>query len=81
MLILYRKTNSNIAQFVGYVTYLATTNSVDLIVGNFNDNSLNVSPVTISLQTLGLTQIVSEPTHIKGACLDQIYILNTQDNF
>ena len=81
MLILYRKTNSNIAQFVGYVTYLAATNSVDLIVGNFNDNSLNVSPVTISLQTLGLTQIVSEPTHIKGACLDQIYILNTQDNF
>ena len=59
MLVLYRKINPNIGEFVGYVTYLVTT----------------------SLQSLGFTQIISEPTHIWGACLDHIYIRNNQNNF
>ena len=82
MLVLYRKINSNIAEFVGYVTYLAITKHVDLILGDFNEDSLlNERPITTSLQSLGFTQIVSEPTHIRGACLDHIYIKNNQNNF
>ena len=34
-----------------------------------------------SLQSLGFTQIVSEPIHIQGACLDHIYIGNNQNSF
>ena len=57
---------------------MEATKPVDLINGNFNEDSLNVGLTTISLQTpLGLTQIISEPNHIKSACLDQIYILNS----
>ena len=64
MLVLYRKTNSNIAEFVGYVTYLVITKHVDLILGDFIDDSLlNERPITTSLQSLGFTQIVSERTH------------------
>ena len=82
MLVLYRKINSNIAEFVGYVTYLAITKHVDLILGDFNEDSLlNERPITTSLQSLGFTQIVSEPTHIRGACLDHIYIRNNQNSF
>ena len=82
MLVLYRKINSNIAEFVGYVTYLAITKHVDLIVGDFNEDSLlNKRPITTSLQSLGFTRIVSEPTHIQGACLDHIYIRNNQNSF
>ena len=82
MLVLYRKNNSNIAKFVGYVIYLAITKHVDLILGDFNEDSLlNERPITTSLQSLGFTQIVSEPTHIRGACLDHIYIRNNQNSF
>ena len=82
MLVLYRKNDSNIAEFVGYVIYLAITKHVDLILGDFNEDSLlNERPITTSFQSLGFTQIVSEPTHIWGACLDHIYIRNNQNSF
>ena len=62
--------------------HLAITKHVDLILGDFNEDSLlNERPITTSLQSLGFTQIVSEPTHIRGACLDHIYIRNNQNNF
>ena len=82
MLVLYRKINSNIVEFVGYVTYLAITKHVDLILGDFNEDSLlNERPITTSLQSLGSTQIVSDLAHIQGVCLDHIYIRNNQNSF
>ena len=82
MLILYRKINSNITEFVRYVTYLAITKHFDLILCDFNEGSLlNERPVTTSLQSLGFTQVVSEPTSIRGACLDHIYVRNNQNDF
>ena len=79
---LYRKINSNITEFVGYATYLAITKHVDLILNDFNEDSLlNERPIIMSLQSLGFTQVVSEPTHIRGACLDYIYIRNNQNSF
>ena len=82
MLVLYRKINSNIAEFVGYVPYLTITKHVDLILGDFNEDSLwNERPITTSLQSLGFNQIVSEPTHTQGACLDHIYIRYNQKSF
>ena len=81
MLLLYRKYKSNVAQFVWYVTYLSTTKHVDLIVSDFNEDSLNEGPTTILLKSLGFAQIVSEPTHIRGVCFDQIYIRNKQNSF
>ena len=54
----------------------------NLILGDFNEDSLlNERPITTSFQSLGFTQIVSERTHISGACLDHIYIRNNQNNF
>ena len=64
MLVLYRKINSDISEFVGYVTYLAIAEHANLILGDFNEDSLlNERPITTSLQSLGFTQIVSERTH------------------
>ena len=55
MLVLYRKINSNITQFVGYVTYFATTKHVNLNLGDINEDSLlNERPITTSLQSLVL---------------------------
>ena len=33
------------------------------------------------MQFLGFTQIVSEPTHIRGPCLYHIFIRNNQNSF
>ena len=80
MLVLYRKINSNIAEFVRYLTYLAITKHVGLILGDFNEDSLlNERSIKTSLQSLGFTQIVFEPTYIRG--LDDIDIRNNQNSF
>ena len=58
--------------------HLAITKHVDLILGDFNEDSLlNERPITTSSQSLGFTQIVSEPTHVQG---DHIYIRNNQNS-
>ena len=78
-LVLYQKINSNIAKFVVYVTYLAISKHADLILGDINEDSLlNERPITTLLQSLGFTQIVSEPTRIWDVCLDHIYIRSTK---
>ena len=59
MLEFYRKNYSNIAQFVGIVTYLAEIKDVDLIAGDFNEDSLNEGPMTILFQSLQ-NQLISE---------------------
>lgn len=51
MLIVYRNNNSNIAQFVGYITRLVITKHVDFISGDFNKDSSN-DWQKISLQSL-----------------------------
>ena len=40
MLVLYKKINSNIADFLRYVSHLAITKHVNLILGDFNKDSL-----------------------------------------
>ena len=49
---------------------------IDFIICNYNRDCLNEEPVTMLFQSLGFIKIVSEPTHIRGGCLDQIYITN-----
>ena len=57
------------------------TEHVELIVGDFSEDSFNEGPMTILFQSLGFTQIVSEPTHIIGAWLDQTYFRYNQNSF
>ena len=79
MLIVYRKNNSNIAQFVGYLAYLAITKHIDFILKDFNKGPFNDVPINIFLQSLGYSQSVSEVAQIRGSCLDEIYIKNQQN--
>ena len=82
MIVLYRKINLNIVEFVEYITYLAITKHVDLILGDFNEEFLlNERPITTSLQSLKFTQIVSEPAHTRDASLDHNCIRNNQNSF
>ena len=50
-------------------------------LGDFNDDYSNKVTIAISLQSLSLIQTVSEPIHIRGSCLDQMYIEITKTAF
>ena len=47
LLVVYRQNNSNIAQYVGHITYLAITKHVDLIQGDFNEDSIGEGSIKI----------------------------------
>ena len=55
------------------------TEHLDLIVGGFNEDSLNEGSITILLKSLGFNQIISDPTHTHlflkrfGDCIFTIY--------
>ena len=70
----YRK-NPDLAQYVGYITYLAIINHVDVDLGNFNQDSISKGPVKISMQSLSFPQLISKATHIRGVCFDHIFIM------
>ena len=77
----YRKNNSNIAQFAGYITYIKITKHVDFILGDFNKDSFSDGSVKISLQSFGFSQVVSEANHFISSCLDQTYIKKCKTSF
>ena len=65
-LAVYRKNNLNIAQFVGYIIYVAIAKHVDLILGDFNEDSISKDPIKRSLKSVGFSRIVSEAANIRG---------------
>ena len=88
-LLIYRKNNSNTAQYVNCMDNILRTHSIDIILGDFNLNYLNPESSTMSLKQLMnsycYTQIVNSPTFISaGTLLDQIIVnqnlLNTTQN-
>lgn len=76
LLLVYRKNNSNIQGFITLITYLATVKDVDIILGDFNDNFSTDGILSRAICNLDFTQLVSEPTHLRGALLDQVYMKN-----
>jgi DNA replication protein DnaC len=77
-LLLYRKNNSDIKQYVDGIRYLICSNSIDIILGDFNVNYLNETDVRLlksMMESLQFTQIVQNPTFISaGSTLDHIYL-------
>ena len=71
-LVVYRERNSNIEQFVEYIVYLAITKYIDLMLGDFNEDSISEGTIEISLQSVGFCQLVLGARHIRGASLDHI---------
>ena len=78
-LLLYRKQNSNLHDFVDNLTEILNQYSVEVVLGDFNCNYFSEkksSHLRTSLEErLGLQQIVNEPTFVSGgSVLDHVYI-------
>ena len=82
ILLLYRKQNSNILQYVDCLKYMLNSYSIDFILGDFNINYLNdnqVQPLKSLMESFNYTQIVTKPTFISsGSLLDHVYIRSTK---
>lgn len=77
-LLTYRKNNSNITQNVDNLGNILQTNTIDIILGDFNINYFNqvpISPLQQLMNSSGYIQIVDKPTFLSaGSLLDQVYV-------
>ncbi|XP_057292445.1 uncharacterized protein LOC130621150 [Hydractinia symbiolongicarpus] len=70
ILLLYKKKDMLVGQFLETLGYLSVSMNIDIVVGDFN-----LKPNALLEQTLnGYEQVVSEPTHLGGSILDHVYI-------
>lgn len=79
LLLLYRKQNTNINQYLATLKDILDQNSIDIILGDFNINYLannnEVKVLKELMDTYRYTQIVQTPTFLSaGSLLDHIYI-------
>ena len=77
-LLTYRKNNSNTQQYLQNLNNILQTNTVDIILGDFNINYFNellILPLKQLTNSLEYIQIVNKPTFISaGSLLDQVYV-------
>ena len=80
-LLLYRKNNSNISQYMEALQYILISCNIDVVFGDFNINyvSQNLSNTLSSLmESLNYSQIVTEPTFVSaGTLLDHVCVKTT----
>ena len=77
-MLLYRKSNSNVSQYMEALRYLLNIYRIDMVLGDFNINYFNGShfqPLISLMESLNYTQIVTEPTFVSsGSLLDHVYV-------
>ena len=74
LLILYRKNNCSVNEFLQALTYIIQSKQSDIILGDFNGNCLQKNNICPRFQSEGLRQIVTGSTHVRGSLLDYIYV-------
>ena len=78
LLLLYRKHNTSVLQYLNNLRSILSTNTIDMIVGDFNINYLdddNIRPLKLLIDSLNYTQIIQSATFIStGSLLDQVYV-------
>ena len=81
VLLLYRKQNSDVSQYIECLKYLLTRFTADIVLGDFNINYLNDSQtehLRSTMESLNFIQIVTKPTFVSsGSLLDDVYIKPT----
>ena len=70
ILLLYRKKDFPVEQFLETLRYLTVSMNIDIVVGDFN-----LKPNAMLDQALdNYEQFVVEPTHLGGSILDHVYV-------
>ena len=70
ILLLYRKRDLPVTEFIEILSYLSASIEIDLILGDFN---LKPEPY-LSQEISEYEQLVTEPTHLGGRIVDHVYV-------
>lgn len=78
ILLLYRKKDFPVGEFLEALRYLTVSMNIDIVVGDFNQK-----PNLLLAEALdNYDQLVTEPTHLGGSILDHAYIQKSMlENF
>ena len=80
-LLVYRKNNSNISQYMEALQYVLTSFNIDVVLGDFNINyfsQTHSNTLRSLMESLNYSQIVTEPTFVSaGSLLDHVYVKPT----
>lgn len=78
LLLLYRKNNFSIAQYVHDLRHIINDHDIHIILGDFNINYFDddeMKPLNDMMNSSNYTQVVQSPTFISsGSLLDHIYV-------
>ena len=81
LLLVYRKNNSNISQYMEALQYVLTSFNIDVVLGDFNINyfsQTHSNTLRSLMESLNYSQIVTEPTFVSaGSLLDHVYVKPT----
>ena len=72
ILLLYRKPSTNVLNYLGCLRNILNTNSVDMILGDFNLNYFDESsmkPLKSLMDALNYTQMIQSPTFVSSGIL------------
>ena len=72
LLLLYRKHNSSIVQYMEHLRYIINSHDIHIILGDFNINYFNddeVKPLNDMMNSSNYTQVVQSPTFISSRSL------------
>ena len=75
-MLLYRSPNSSRTSFFSPLEYFLRHYCIDIVLGDFNINTLNGANVNLQDIFLNYTLLVNEPTHISGSLIDHVYVYN-----
>ena len=77
LLLLYRKNNTNVQQFVDGLNYVLTTEQIDIVLGDLNINYFStndIAPLAQLMESLNYVQIVDKATFISGTLLYHVWV-------
>lgn len=74
-LLIYRKNNSNVQEYIQSLFDIIQSNTIHVILGDFNINHFIDNSLLHQLSSLQYIQIVNESTFISsGSLLDQVFV-------
>ena len=76
IMLVYRSPNSSLTSFYNTLENFLRRYCIDMVLGDFNINTLNGANINLQNIFSNYTLLVNEPTHISGSLIDHVYVYN-----
>ena len=76
IMLVYCGPNSSLTSFYNTLEYFLRCYCIDIVLGDFNINTLNGENINLQDISSNYISLVNEPTHISGSMIDHVYVYN-----